>query len=118
MSAADVSRIAVLDANDGLHKGLRRRYGLAPSSNGVAASDVAYVGREFRVYTFMRIDEASRFGVLALFKINASELASNLFSVDGAILWRNAAVDLLVGAAIAVAGLLAALREVDRRRAT
>lgn len=63
MSVTGTARIAVLDATKELHLGLRRRYGLAPSNgrNGTQSDDVAYVGREFRVYTFMRIGEAARF---------------------------------------------------------
>ncbi len=58
------------------------------------------------------------FGALALLKVNVSELAANLFAVDGAIIWRNAFSDLCVGAAIACFAMLFTLREVDRRRAT
>ncbi|MGP6156119.1 MAG: hypothetical protein ACLPYS_01050 [Vulcanimicrobiaceae bacterium] len=58
------------------------------------------------------------FGALALLKINASELGSNLFALDGRIVWGQLLSDLFVGAAIACIALLFTLREVDRRRAT
>jgi hypothetical protein len=199
VSAGRAGRIAVLDASDELRRGLRRRFGLAPSSgsNRAQAPEAAYVGRELRIYTLVSLRRVvlvkfgliaawlwlvtfssglvlaihsffghlpfpllavtlaslvawinalaflgivfstsalaprtayagiaasgmglALFGALALLKINVSELAANLFAVDGAIMRRNALSDLCVGSVIACCALFFTLREVDRRRAT
>lgn len=57
-------------------------------------------------------------GALAAFGLNGTALATNLFAADGGVLWSNAVVDVLAAAAVATLGLVAALFEVDRRRAT
>jgi ABC-type transport system involved in multi-copper enzyme maturation permease subunit len=49
--------------------------------------------------------------------LNGTALASNIFGVDGSIVWRNAGIDVLVAAAICGAGLLVAVIEIERRKA-
>lgn len=57
-------------------------------------------------------------GALSLLGLNGTALATNIFAVDGSVVWANAALDVCVAFVIAVAGLAAALFEVERRRAT
>ena len=54
------ARLAVTGADDAFHANLRRSLGLAPGSDA-QPEGLAYIGREFRVYTFMRIGDAVRF---------------------------------------------------------
>jgi ABC-type transport system involved in multi-copper enzyme maturation permease subunit len=61
------------------------------------------------------------FGVAALLAplgLNGTALATNIFAVDGSVLWRSAWLDILVSFLIVSAGMLATFVEVDRRRAT
>ncbi|MBD5633727.1 MAG: ABC transporter permease subunit [Candidatus Eremiobacteraeota bacterium] len=57
-------------------------------------------------------------GVLHLFGLNGTALATNVIAVDGSLLWQNAWLDVLVSFLIVLAGMLVAFVEVDRRRAT
>lgn len=57
-------------------------------------------------------------GLLAPLGLNGTALATNVFAVDGSVLWRNAWLDILVSFLIVSAGMLATFIEVDRRRAT
>ena len=57
-------------------------------------------------------------GVLQLFGLNGTALATNVIAVDGSLLWRNAWLDVLVSFLIVLVGMLVAFVEVDRRRAT
>ena len=50
--------------------------------------------------------------------LNGTAFATNIFAVDGSVLWPQAWSDILLALAIAGAGLLATFVEVDRRRAT
>jgi ABC-type transport system involved in multi-copper enzyme maturation permease subunit len=57
-------------------------------------------------------------GVLHLFGLNGTALATNVIAVDGSLLWQNAWLDVLVSFLIVLAGMLVAFVEVDRRRAS
>ena len=57
-------------------------------------------------------------GLLVPLGINGTALATNLFAVDGGVVWSNAWLDVLASFAIACAGMLATFVEVDRRRAS
>ncbi len=50
--------------------------------------------------------------------LNGTAFALNLAAPDGSIVWNNVWLDLLAASAVAGAGLLATIVEVDRRRAT
>lgn len=50
--------------------------------------------------------------------LNGTALATNVFAVDGSVLWRYAWLDVLVSFLILSGGMLATFIEVDRRRAT
>jgi len=50
--------------------------------------------------------------------LNGTALATNLFANDGSVLWHLAGVDLLFSLLIVCLGMLVAISEVDRRRAT
>ncbi len=55
-------RIAYTGASDAFHVALRARYGMLPGgARDGEQGDLAYVGREFRVYGYFRIAEAARF---------------------------------------------------------
>jgi ABC-type transport system involved in multi-copper enzyme maturation permease subunit len=56
-------------------------------------------------------------GVLHLFGLNGTALATNIVAVDGSVIWRNAWLDVLVSFLIVLIGLLVTFIEVDRRRA-
>ena len=57
-------------------------------------------------------------GSLVPLGLNGTALATNVFAVDGSVLWRYAWLDVLVSFLILSAGMLATFIEVDRRRAT
>lgn len=50
--------------------------------------------------------------------LNGTAFATNIFAVDGSVLWPQAWSDILLALAICATGLLATFVEVDRRRAT
>jgi ABC-type transport system involved in multi-copper enzyme maturation permease subunit len=50
--------------------------------------------------------------------LNGTALATNVFASDGSVLWPYVGVDLLFSFAVVCLGLLVAMIEVDRRRAT
>ena len=55
-------RLAIAEADDAFHAALRARFGLLPRANAAPVSDgLAYIGREFRVYSYMKIGFAARF---------------------------------------------------------
>jgi hypothetical protein len=56
-------------------------------------------------------------GVLHLFGLNGTALATNIVAVDGSLIWQNAWLDILVSFLIVLIGLLVTFIEVDRRRA-
>ena len=54
--------MAVADADDAFHAALRARFGLLPRANAAPVADgLAYIGREYRVYAYMKIGFAARF---------------------------------------------------------
>jgi len=62
LTALVARRLAVVGAGEAFHRALRARCGLVPShaSPGVRPG-LAYCGREFRVYSSMKISDAIRF---------------------------------------------------------
>ena len=57
-------------------------------------------------------------GLLALLGLNGTALATNVFAVDGTVIWQNAVIDIAASLVIAALGLVTTLVEVSRRRAT
>ncbi len=92
------------------------------------ANAMAFLGVVFaasaiakRTYVAVLIALAFGFGIaglLAPLGLNGTALATNVFAVDGSVLWREAWLDILVSLLIVSAGMLATYVEVDRRRAT
>jgi ABC-type transport system involved in multi-copper enzyme maturation permease subunit len=56
-------------------------------------------------------------GVLSLFGLNGTALATNVIAVDGTTIWQNAWLDVLVSFLIVLSSMLVVFVEVDRRRA-
>jgi hypothetical protein len=79
LTALVARRLAVVGAGDAFHRALRARCGLAPShaAPGVRPG-LAYCGREFRVYSSMRIFDAIRFYSALNQTWNAETLAGDL----------------------------------------
>jgi ABC-type transport system involved in multi-copper enzyme maturation permease subunit len=101
---------------------------LLVASSVAWANAMAFLGVVFaasaiakRTYIAALIALAFGFGVaglLAPLGLNGTALATNVFAVDGSVLWRHAWLDILVSLLIISASLLATFVEVDRRRAT
>jgi hypothetical protein len=73
-----VVRLALVDATADVHDRLRLRFGLSAKSHRPARKDLAYCGREFRVYPAMRIADAVRFYAALHAHWEAETLAADL----------------------------------------
>ncbi len=89
MIARRATRTAIVDATDATHASLRAAYGLTPGSRSnaradvrAAASDLGYVGHEFRVYPYMRVSEATRF-IAAIHRSWDPVVAERYFEIAG-----------------------------------
>ncbi len=92
-------------------------------ANAMAFLGVVFAASAFSRRTVVAAPCALIIGVaiaaaLAPLGLNGTAFATNVFAVDGSVIWPNAWVDVLASFAIACAGLLATFIEVDRRRAT
>jgi len=92
-------------------------------ANAMAFLGVVFAASAFSRRTVVAAPCALVAGVLiavalAPLGLNGTAFATNVFAVDGSVIWTNAWLDVLVSFTIACAGLLATFVEVDRRRAT
>jgi len=92
-------------------------------ANAMAFLGVVFAASAFSRRTVVAAPCALVAGVLiavalAPLGLNGTAFATNVFAVDGSVIWTNAWLDVLVSFTIACAGLLATFVEADRRRAT
>lgn len=91
-------------------------------ANAMAFLGVVFAASAFSKRTVVAVPCALVAGVAiaaALWPLglNGTAFATNVFAVDGSVIWPSAWVDILVSFTIACAGMLATFIEVDRRRA-
>jgi ABC-type transport system involved in multi-copper enzyme maturation permease subunit len=91
--------------------------------NAMAFLGVVFAASAFTNRTAIAAGLAVAAGFLVAFALaplglNGTALALNVFAVDGSVSWQLAGVDLLVAFAICGLGLLAAVIEIERRRAS
>ncbi len=78
------TRVAVRDAGEEVRAWLRQRAGLAPSRDPQtfeSSGGVGYVGREFRVYPYMRVEDAIDFYAALHERWDEAQLAGDLATV-------------------------------------